>query len=242
MGYRLRKETEMNSIYDKSRLLQRRKLVTRLLASGALGAAGLSGFIGRALAKGDLPAIPGVNRLEGRAMVNGKEAKVGTPVGPSDRVSTGPGSQAVIVIKDDAFLLRSNTTLEFAESRGVLSRILIETGSVLSVFGQKPLQIKAKKATIGIRGTGAYLEVRPDEVYFCLCYGDADLDGPGMPSPKRIVTRQHEQPLMITDDNGVMRAKPGPFMNHSDDELTLLEALVGREPPFQGQQYPQKRG
>jgi hypothetical protein len=231
----------MSSNATKVRLLQRRNIILQLAATGALGAAGLTGFIGRALAKGDLPAIPGVNRLDGRARVNGREAGVGTPVGPNDRVATGPSSQAIIVIKDDAFLLRSNTTLEFAESRGVLSRILIEAGSVLSVFGKKPVQIRANQATIGIRGTGAYLEVRPDEAYFCLCYGEADLDGPGMSSPKRIVTRQHEQPLMITDAGGVMRAQPGPFKNHSDEELTLLESLVGREPPFQGLPYPMAR-
>ena len=53
---------------------------------------------------------------------------------------------------------------------------------------------------------------------------------------------EKEGALVITDGGGVMLAKPGPFKNHSDDELTLLEALVGREPPFQGQQYPLKRG
>jgi hypothetical protein len=229
----------MSSISSNVRLLRRRQFVARLAASGALGAAGLTGFIQRALAKGDLPAIPGVNRLDGRATVNGKEAKVGTPVGPSDRVSTGPGSQAVIVIRDDAFLLRANTTLEFAESRGTLSRILIEAGSVLSVFGKKPLQIKASQATIGIRGTGAYVEVTPAEVYFCLCYGEASLDGPGMPT-KTIVTRHHEQPLLIPVGTAAMSADPGPFRNHTDAELVLLESLVGREPPFQGQ-YPVKR-
>ena len=31
---------------------------------------------------------------------------------------------------------------------------------------------------------------------------------------------------------GVMRVEPGPFQNHSDDELILLESLVGRKPPF----------
>jgi len=223
----------------KSTLLRRRKFIQRLVATGALGSAGLTGFIGRALAKGDLPGIPGVNRLEGRATVNGKEAVVGTPVVPGDRVSTGPGSQAVIVIRDDAFLLRGNTTLEFAESKGALSRILIEAGSVLSVFGRKALQIKAGKATIGIRGTGAYLEVLPREVYFCLCYGDAVLDGPGM-ATKRIVTRHHEQPLVIREGATAMQAEPGPFRNHSDAELVLLESLVGREPPFQGKApYPQ---
>jgi len=224
-----------------SRFLQRRKFILQLVASGSLGAAGLSGVMSRALAKGDLPAIPGVNRLEGRATVNGREAKVGTPVGPKDRVTTGAGSQAVIVIQDDAFLLRSNTSIEFAETRGVLSRILIEAGSVLSVFGKKPVQVRAQRATIGIRGTGAYVEVLPSEVYFCLCYGEADLDGPGM-STKRIVTRHHEEPLLIRDGATAMRADPGPFRNHSDAELVLLESLVGREPPFQGlAPYPASR-
>jgi hypothetical protein len=241
MGYRLRKAVKMNSKNSNFRLLQRRSAILKLAASGALGAAGLAGFISRALAKGDLPAVPGVNRLEGRATVNGREAKVGTPVGPSDLVATGPGSQAVIVIKDDAFLLRANTTLEFAESRGSLSRILIEAGSVLSVFGKKPVQIKAGKATIGIRGTGAYVEALPAEVYFCLCYGEADLDGPGM-ATRNIVTRHHEQPLLIREGGTAMRADPGPFRNHSDAELTLLESLVGREPPFQGlAPYPLNR-
>lgn len=217
----------------------RRRFVLRLATSGALGAAGLSGFIGRALAKGDLPAIPGINQLQGSATVNGRPARVGTPVTGKDRVSTGPGSKAVVVIRDDAFLVRENTTLEFAESAGVLSRILIETGAVLSVFGRKPLQIKAASATIGIRGTGAYLEVSPAQVYLCLCYGEADIDGPGMAATKRVRTTHHEEPLVLTEAGGIMRALPGPFQNHSDAELTLLEALVGREPPFTGA-YPSK--
>ncbi len=219
---------------------RRRRFLVRIAAAGALTTGGLAGFIGRALAKGDLPAIPGVNRLDGRATVNGKPAQVGTPVSPRDKVATGPGSTAVVVIKDDAFLIRENTTLEFAESGGVLSRVLIETGRVLSVFGKKPMMIKAANATIGIRGTGAYLEVEPGKVYFCLCYGEADVDGPGMASPRRVKTTHHEEPLLLTEVAGAMRAAPGPFQNHSDDELILLESLVGREPPFSGT-YPLKR-
>lgn len=209
----------------------RRRFVARLAAAGALGAGGLSGFIGRALAKGDLPAIPGINQLKGTATVNGRPAVVGTPVSPRDRIATGPASQAVVVVKDDAFLVRENTTFELAESGGVLSRILIESGRVLSVFGKKPVVIKARTATIGIRGTGAYLEVGPDQVYFCLCYGEADLDGPGM-ATKRIQSLHHENPLVITDQGGAMAAARGPVMNHTDDELIMLEALVGREPAF----------
>jgi hypothetical protein len=137
-----------------------------------------------------------------------------------------------VVVADDAFLVRENTTFAFAETGGVLSRILVQSGRVLSVFGKKPVVIKAANATIGIRGTGAYVEVDPAQVYFCLCYGEADLDGPGMAAPKRIVTTHHESPLVITDRGGAMAAAPGPVINHTDDELIMLESLVGREPPF----------
>lgn len=209
----------------------RRRLLLRLAAAGA---AGVPALLGRALAAGDLPAVPGVNRLEGTATVNGRPAAVGTPVTARDKVSTGPRSMAVLVVKDDAFLVRENTTLEFAESAGALSRVLIQTGRVLSVFGKKPVAIKAASATIGIRGTGAYLEVAGDKVYFCLCYGEADLDGPGMSAPKRIVTRHHDSPFMLSERGGLMAADPAPVQNHSDDELILVESLVGRVPPFMG--------
>ena len=130
---------------------------------------------------------------------------------------------------------------EMAETGGVLSRILIQSGRVLSVFGKKPVVIKAANATIGIRGTGAYVEVDPGKVYFCLCYGEADLDGPGMSAPKRIKTTHHESPLVITDRGGVMVADPAGVVNHTDDELVMLEALVGREPPFTPGAYPSLR-
>ena len=51
------------------------------------------------------------------------------------------------------------------------------TGHLLSVFakgGQRTLS--ASTATIGIRGTGAYLEAWRDRAYFCLCYGAADVE------------------------------------------------------------------
>ena len=220
------------------RFLRRRALL-RSLAAG--GAAGFSAWMSRALASGDLPATPGVNRLEGSATVNGKPAKVGTPVALGDRIATGPASQAVIVVGGDAFLLRQQTVIEVRGSDGVLRDMLVGAGKVLSVFARKPVAIKAAHATIGIRGTGAYIEVEPKSVYFCLCYGEALVEGAGMES-KLVKTTHHEQPLMLRDAGGIMRAEPGPFQNHSDDELILLESLVGREPPFMKDgKYPQNR-
>ncbi len=203
---------------------ERRRTWLRIVALG-----GGSAVIARALAKGDMP--PGVNQLRGTATVNGAAARVGTPVGLGDRISTGGDSQAVVVVGADAFLMRSNTTIEVKGREGLLTDMVVATGQVLSVFAKKPVAIKAATASIGIRGTGAYIEVDASSVYFCLCYGEALVDGPGM-STKEVKTTHHESPLLITQAGGTMRADPGPFRNHSDAELIMLEALVGREPPF----------
>jgi hypothetical protein len=211
--------------------LRRREFLKRIMA-GAFGAGGASAFLSHALAKGDLPP-QGIARLEGTVTVNGQPARAGTPVTARDKVVTGPGSTAVVVVKDDAFLMREGTRIEFTETNGALSQVLLANGRLLSVFGSKKdgLKIKALDVTVGIRGTGAYFEIEPARVYFCLCYGDALIEAPGM-EPKAVKTRHHEQPLFLTPGGGAMLAEPGPFRNHSDAELVMLESLVGRAPPF----------
>jgi hypothetical protein len=142
------------------------------------------------------------------------------------------------VVGADAFLLRSDTTLEVRGSGGSMSELAVAAGKVLSVFDRKPVAIKAASASIGIRGTGGYLEVDEKSVYFCLCYGEAEISGPGM-APKQVKTTHHESPLLMHTASGPMRVEPGAFRDHKDSELILLESLVGREPPFVGQAaYP----
>lgn len=210
---------------------KRRQLLRALVSSGALGAAGLSGLMSRALAAGDIPGGTGIARLEGTATVNGQAARVGTPVKMGDRVETGAAGKAVVVMKGDAFLLHPKTIIEVRGRDNTLTDMLVAGGRVLSVFSKKPVTIKAAVATIGIRGTGAYLEIEPAGVYFCLCYGEALVEGPKMQA-KTVKTTHHETPLMLTEAGGILRADPSGFKNHSDDELVMLEALVGREPPF----------
>jgi len=213
--------------------IERRRLLQWI---GTLGAAGVSGYLSDVLAAGDAP--PGLHKLDGTGTINGKPAQAGAPIALGDKIATGPNSQAVVVLKGDAFLLRSNTQVEIAGSSGVLSSLTIATGRVLSVFSKKPVGIKAASATIGIRGTGAYVEVEPSEVYFCLCYGEAAVNGPNM-KEEVVQTKHHEKPLLFTTSGGTMKSAPGGFRNHKDDELIMLEALVGREPPFlKGGQYP----
>ncbi len=218
-----------------------RRKILFLAASGALGAGGLSAFMSRALASGDLPKTSQVHRLEGSATVNGQAAKMGTPVKAGDRIATGPASHAVVVLGQDAFLLREKTSVEMRGRESTLTELLISGGKVLSVFSKKPVSIKAATATIGIRGTGAYLEVDDADVYFCLCYGEAVLQGPGM-ADKLVKTTHHEQPLLVRAGLGTMTADAAGFRNHTDEELVMLESLVGREPPFMKDgAYPAKK-
>jgi hypothetical protein len=202
-----------------------------LRALAAAGAGGFASWIAQALAKGDMPLTPSIHHLEGTAKVNGRDAKVGTPVALGDKISTGSRSQAVIVLGGDAFLLRSDTSLEVKGKEGVLSELSVAAGKVLSVFAKKPTTIKAATASIGIRGTAGYLEVDSASVYFCLCYGEAEISAPGMKS-MGILTTHHERPILMHTGGASVRVEPGPFRDHKDAELVMLESLVGREPPF----------
>ena len=223
---------------------ERRKTLARLATLGivgALGPAGITGLIQEALAKGDLPTLSGINSLQGSATINGVAAKVGMLVKPGDTVATGSakGSFAIIVIGKDAYLLREGTKVTFEgnpEQPSVASRMLIATGKILSVFAKRDansrLTLNAQSATIGIRGTGCYLEVHDKRTYFCLCYGEATIDGVGMEKPKVIKTTHHESPVWLDESGGNMKVEGTTFGSHTDEELIMLEKLTGREPPF----------
>ena len=192
-----------------------------------MGAAGgMSGLISRALAMGAVPVNPGIQRITGTVMVNDGPARQGMPVRGGDTVSTGSSSQVIYVVGSDAFLQREDSRVSFG--RGAAAPFLrVLTGKLLSVFGTGAREVAIPAATIGIRGTGCYIEAGAHRSYFCLCYGTVEL----RPANERALeyqTTQHENPLWI--ENGAT-SRAG-VINHTDDELILLEQLVGRWPPF----------
>jgi hypothetical protein len=188
-----------------------------------LGAAGLL-FVRQAFAQG-------VSRVRGEVTVNGQPAKPGMAVRPGDRIATGPGAQVVFAVDRDAMLVRENSSIELA--KGALRVI---SGAVLSVFAPgQPKQVRTPTSTIGIRGTAVYVEAEPKRTYVCTCYGEAVLEPAGDPSARETVrTRHHEQPRYIYAKGAPKMVTPAPMVNHADAELEMLEALVGREPPFKG--------
>ena len=152
----------------------------------------------------------------------------------SDTVVTGPGSEAIYVVGQDAFLQRDNSTVSIgAEAARNTMRVL--TGKLLSVFGKGEKLVQTKTATIGIRGTGCYIEAEEKRMYICLCYGVADYTPHIAPDKaQRVTTNHHEHPVWISGESASEPITTAPMINHTDAELTLLESLVGRMPPFAG--------
>lgn len=214
--------------------MQRRQLLKRL---AMLAVVERLGSLRAAWAAGTSPATPGLQRFSGQVTVNGVPARAGMPIKPGDTIATGPGSEAIYVIGKDAYLQRDRSVVSI--SGDVLKAGLrVITGKLLAVFGKGDKRIETATATIGIRGTGCYIESAPDKVYFCLCYGKAEVASLRDPAhTESIETRYHDHPVYLHTDGSQMMV-PAAVINHTDNELYLLESLVGRVPPFYGQARP----
>lgn len=192
-----------------------------------------------ALAAGTLP--PGVARITGDVRINGKPAERGQRIAPGDVIVTGKGAELVAVIERDAFLVRADSRVEFgsAAARGAVTVLRVLTGAMLSVFESGVRrEIRTTTATIGIRGTGIYVETSARRTYACTCYGEAVLTPVDDPAAAETVrTKRHDQPRYIYGKGMPRMMEAAPVVNHTDAELQMLETLVGRKVPFEPGTY-----
>jgi hypothetical protein len=191
-----------------------------------------AGTVG-AQSSGREPGRPGdfqpVHEVRGRVTVNGKQASSSTRIRPGDSIATGPAARVVFALGENAFLMRERSSLVLDAATGGLR---LATGALLAVFGPGERQVTTPNAIIGIRGTGIYFETEPTRTYVCVCYGTVQIAGAADPRQfETIVSRHHDSPryVMASGPSMIVNA---PVVNHTDDELVLLEALVGRKPPF----------
>jgi hypothetical protein len=228
----------------------RRKLLVGMLASGLFAIGKPVSPIGIVQAEilGKIPAPldsgQSIYELSGKVFVNGQLANIDTFISANDKIETENNSHVIFVVGKDSFILRSNSTLQLvAEKNAAVSEKIksssvaamrLLTGKLLSVFGKREHKITTAIATIGIRGTGVYIESNPDESYICTCYGITDLSAISDPSnTETIVSTHHSAPRYISASSSSGNLiHPAPFKNHDDQELALIEALVGRSPPF----------
>src|SRR5262249_939166 len=138
---------------------RRRALLALVAAIGAPAALRL------ALAQS---AAQGVRRVTGEVRVNRLPLVAATIVRPGATIEVGKEALAAFVVDQNAFLMRSNSRAELSGG-AVLAAVRLVTGGLLSVFGGGEHRLTTATATVGIRGTGAYMEAEAERTYFCLC-------------------------------------------------------------------------
>ncbi len=179
-------------------------------------------------------------QLSGRVKVDGKQANEKTIITPNSTIETESNGGLIFVVGKDAHILRENSKIVLTKNDSKLEEGLqLTKGKVLSVFGKRAegeagYNISTTTATIGIRGTGVYSESYSDRSYVCTCYGKTAIRSNTDPDSAELVeTTHHDSPRFILKDGKAGKLiEPAPMMNHTDEELMLIEALTGREPPF----------
>jgi hypothetical protein len=222
--------------------VKRRASRRAFLARAAAGGAGLAlAMTGLREALAADAVAKGVARIQGDVRVNGEPAKPGMALRPGDRITAGPDALLVAAVGGDAYLLRADSQLELEAGRrkGVPGVLRVVTGALLAVFvpGESK-QVRTESASIGIRGTAVYVEKEPGRTYVCTCYGTARLSPVDDPkSAETVRTKHHDQPRYIYPKGMPRMIEKAPVINHTDAELVMLEALVGRKVPFTPGRY-----
>ncbi|MGJ8668290.1 MAG: hypothetical protein ACSHXK_02270 [Oceanococcus sp.] len=226
---------------NNSKTEQRRQFLLNALSTGALvGGLGwqsevVAGWFGRRPRK--LPADQSIYELEGKVLINGRSATKSSLIRANDRIETAPGGKIVYAVGNNAYILRERSILEMQGKDLLTQGLRLVSGAMLGVFGkrQSALVLRSRSATIGIRGTALYNEIFDDRTYLCTCYGQTRIQALNNPEQREdVFSQHHDAPRWIKQSasNGENLIQAAPMINHSDMELVMLEALVGREVPF----------
>lgn len=175
--------------------------------------------------------------LVGDAQVNGSRMTPQTIVQTGDSIETGPGSNLIFVVGNASFQVRQNSRLrvERGASLNAVSVLRLLTGAVASVWGKgSSRQIVTPTLTAGIRGTGVYTEVRPQQnfrSYFCNCYGVVDMAA----GPDRALSRADYHQAFWGEAAPVngRTLTPAGAINHTDEELEVLARLIDQRTNWQ---------
>ena len=215
-------------------MYSRREVLRNMALCIAMSALSPAIRSGRAFAEPDMQrGKRGIFKLNGHVTVNGKNAAPDQPIRPGDELLTGPRSSLTFTMGRSAYLVRASTRLllERNSDENIVHRLF--SGGFLAVFGGGTKKIVTPNAIAGVRGSGVYTEIMGDLSYICLCYGEIELRGINDAMPlKSFRTKHHDQPHYIGVKDGITEITKAPMLNHSDNELIMLESLVGRVPPF----------
>ncbi|MDP3762366.1 MAG: iron dicitrate transport regulator FecR [Ramlibacter sp.] len=170
--------------------------------------------------------------LRGDALLNGQRLTQAQTIQTGDSLETGPDSQLVFVVGNSSYLVRQNTRMavERGPTLNAVSVLRMLTGAVASVWGRGTTRrVVTPTLTAGIRGTGVYTEVFPQQAYrsyFCNCYGVVDMNA----GPDRTVSRSdyHQSFWGEVEARNGRFLTPAKAINHTDEEMEYLARLVNQ--------------
>ena len=230
-----RRRAFLNTVYHSG-------LAVALTKFGA--AASATSFLASASAFGEVPKKladdKSIFEITGDVTVNGERANKDTFIKADALVETASNSYIIFKVGKDSHILRENSRLQLEGQNVVEAGFNLISGKILSVFGKreegKVHTLRTSTATIGIRGTGVYAESDPDKSYLCTCYGQTEIQSAINPKQKEIITATyHDAPRFILKNSDKKKLiVPAPIFNHTDEELMLIEAIVGRKAPISG--------
>ena len=130
--------------------------------------------------------------------------------------------------------MRSDSHLKISAAGTGIKILKLITGKIFSVFDKDGRKIILPTASIGIRGTAIDAEADPLRLYLCTCYGCVDIQADSNPAVRETgMSKRHNAPRYICASGEKLIVK-AQVINHTDDELLMLEALVGRVPVIVG--------
>ena len=194
------------------------------------------------VAMGGLPTAMAQQRsniveLTGDALVNGSRLLPGQTIQTGDQIQTGPGASLVFALGNASFRVRQNSMMavERGATLSIVSLLRIVTGGVVSVWNKGANRaILTPTLTAGIRGTGVYTEVLPQQnnrTYFCNCYGTVDLDAGG--SKAQSQSNYHQSFWADADEKNGSKLSEAKFLDHTDEELEFLARLINQQTYWQ---------
>ena len=197
-----------------------------LISAAVLPLATLTPFKARA-------ATGNIHLIEGTVLRNRKRITSQSMIQSGDEIVVSQNGQLVFSMGQDAFLVRGGSVFSvIADGDLLISSLRLITGAMLGVFGPRAntTRIVTSTAIIGIRGTAVYVDATPHQCYTCTCYGHTDLIAASQ--HEDVIASYHNAHVVTTTAAGTLHMQAFEVKGHTDAELRMLEALVGRKPKF----------
>ena len=195
----------------------------------------LAGAVALPLPAWGEPPLGVIRELSGSVFLNDYRVERNTALQPGQTLATGPDGGIWFAVGQDAFFLRPNSRLRLetaSATSAVLNLLRLVAGGLGATFAHGPArQLVTPTSTIGIRGTGVYVEAADTWTYACTCFGNTHIEAMpnGKPGHAVDVASKSHVARRIDLDGAILDM---PFIRHTSEEIARLESLVGRPNPF----------